>query len=283
MKDIIKKADVLIEVLPYVKSFRRKVFVIKYGGSLMQNAKTSNGILEDIVFLNLVGIKPILIHGGGDAITQMMKKAGLKAKFVDGFRITDEKTVRIVDKALSKLNRQIMSKIKSLGARVLGLVSQDNVIRSTKDTTYGDIGYVGKITSINTHLIHRLLEEDLIPVIAPVGIGNDGKCYNINADIAASTIASHMKAQKLILLTDVKGVMMDLNNKRSLVSTLKVEKANSLIKRKVINEGMIPKVSACIDALNKGLAKAHIIDGRIPHALLLEIFTDKGIGTEIIK
>lgn len=285
MQDIIKKADILIEALPYIRKFKGAFAVIKAGGSMMEDRDIIKGVLEDIIFLSSVGIKPVLIHGGGPRITEKMKKAGLKPKFVDGLRVTDAKTMKIVDETLDETNAEIANHIKELGGKARALCGKrDKIIKAEKLKHKGkDIGFVGKIVSINNYPVRRTLDLGMIPVISPVGFGNDGNAYNINADQAASAIAAALEAEKLVLLTDTKGILRNEADEETLISTLNRKGARDLIERQVIQSGMVPKVKAAIYALNKGVKKTHIIDGRLSHAILLEIFTDRGIGTEIVK
>src|SRR3989338_430291 len=285
MQDIIKKAGVLIEALPYIMKFRGKIVVIKAGGSMMENREVISGIFQDIIFMSAVGIKPVIIHGGGPRITERMRKAGLAPKFVDGFRVTDARTIKIVDETLDAANREIAEHISDLGGRAKALCGKrDKIIKAAKLKHRGkDIGFVGKILSINTKPIKETIAADTIPVITPVGLGNDGKDYNINADLAACDIAAALKAEKFVLITDTKGILSDESDENTLIPTLRKKEAEDLIKRGVIRGGMIPKVRAVMYALSKGVKKTHIIDGMLSHAILLEIFTDRGIGTEIIK
>jgi len=285
MQDIIKKAGVLIEALPYIMKFRGKIVVIKAGGSMMENKEVISGIFQDIIFMSAVGMKPVVIHGGGPRITERMKKAGLTPKFVDGFRVTDAKTMKIVDETLDETNREIAKHIGELGGKARALCGKrDKIIMAVKLKHKGrDMGFLGQIVSVDTRPIKAALRDGAIPVITPVASGKDGKAYNINADLAACDIASALKAEKFVLITDTKGILRDESDENTLIPTLKKKEAEGLIKRGVIKGGMIPKVRAVIDALDKGVKKTHIIDGRLSHAILLEIFTDKGIGTEIIK
>lgn len=285
MQDIIKKADVLIEALPYIKKFRGKTVVIKAGGSMMENSEVISGIFQDIIFMSLVGIKPVIIHGGGPRITEKMKEAGLVAKFVDGFRVTDAKTMKIVDETLEATNREIAKHIEELGGKAKALSGKrDKIIKAVTLKHKGKyMGFLGKIISVNTKPIKDALNAGAIPVITPVAGGKDGKAYNINADLAACDIAAALKAEKFVLITDTNGILRDESDETTLIPTLKKKEAEELIERGVIRGGMIPKVKAAVDALKKGVNKTHIIDGRTSHAILLEIFTDKGIGTEIIK
>ena len=283
MEDIIKKAGVLIEAIPYIHDFRRKIFVIKYGGSILDNETIRQNVLEDIVFLSFVGIRTILIHGGGPHISNRMKEAGLKSEFHDGIRVTDEKTLTIVSEELEKLNRRIVNELKDLKGDVTGLKGNENIIHVEKRKSAKDLGFVGTITSIDKDALQAHLERGHITVVSPMGISVDKQSHNINADEVASAIATSLKAEKLVLLTDVQGVMRSKEDQDSLISTLTIKQIEDLIKQEVIHGGMIPKVGACIQALNGGVKKAHIVDARIQHALLLEIFTDHGIGTQILK
>ena len=285
MQDIIRKADVLIEDLPYIRKFRGKTVVIKAGGSMMEDRKVISGIFEDIIFMSLVGIRPVIVHGGGPKISARMKEAGLAPKFVDGLRVTDSKTMKIVDETLDRTNREIAGHICALGGKAKALCGKrDGIIKASRLLHNGkDIGFVGKIISINAKPVIRALDGGSIPVVTPVAKGKDGKAYNINADLAACDIAAAMKAEKLVLITDTKGILRDEEDENTLIPTLRRKEAEDLIKRGVIRSGMIPKVRAVMHALAKGVNKTHIIDGRLSHAILLEIFTDKGIGTEIIR
>ena len=283
MEDIIRKAGVLIEAIPYIHDFRRKVFVIKYGGSILDNETIRKNVLEDIVFLSFVGIRTILIHGGGPHISSRMKEAGIKSEFYDGIRITDKETLTIVSEELEKLNQRIVKEIKDLRGDVTGLKGDANIIHVEKRKAAKDLGFVGSITSINEEALHTHLQRGHITVVSPMGISGEKQLHNINADEVASAVATSLKAEKLVLLTNVQGVMRTADDGDSLISTLTVDQIDNLIKSNVIHGGMIPKVSACVEALNGGVKKTHIIDARIQHALLLEIFTDRGIGTQILK
>jgi len=282
MQDIIKKAGVLVEAIPYIHDFRRKTFVIKYGGSILENKVIRKNVLEDIVFLSFVGIRTILIHGGGPHISNRMKEAGIKSEFHDGIRVTDKETITIVSEELDKLNKRIVDEIRELKGDVTGLKGHENIIHVEKRKASRDLGYVGTVTSIDEEALHTHLKQGYITVLSPMGICVEKQPHNINADEVASAIATSMKAEKLVLLTNVQGVMFSAENPNSLISTLTVREINNLIKRNIIQGGMIPKVGACVEALNGGVNKTHIIDARIQHALLLEIFTDRGIGTQIV-
>ncbi|MDD5128713.1 MAG: acetylglutamate kinase [Candidatus Omnitrophica bacterium] len=284
MEEAIRKADVLIEALPYIKRFHKKVIVIKYGGSIMGDAKIRNGVLEDIVFLNFMGLRTILVHGGGPNISDRMRASGKKTEFVEGMRVTDEETLKLVEEELQVLNEMIVKEINDLGGKAVGLNGKnDDLIQVEKKKTKIDIGLVGNIKEINTGLLNEELRKDKIVVVLPMGRGKDKKTYNVNADEAAASIAASIQAEKFVLMTNVKGIMRNAEDKNSFISTLKVEEVKGLIESKIIQQGMIPKVDACVVAINGGVKKTHIIDARTPHGLLLEIFTDKGIGTEIVK
>jgi len=284
MEHAIKKADVLIEALPYIKQYSGKVFVIKYGGSALINPEIKKGVLQDIVFMSFVGIRPVLVHGGGPFINEALKKLGKKVEFNDGLRVTTKEDIKVVDRVLSDVNHEIAKDIRALGGRSLSLnTAQKDVVTARPHAEAEKLGFVGEIEKVNIAPLRKAIRPRSIPVISPVSISKDGELYNINADDMSSEIAIALKAAKLVLLTDVKGIMRQKGDETSLISSLSMKDARSLIDRKVIQSGMIPKVKACMNALAAGVSKTHIIDGRIPHSLLLEIFTDKGIGTEIVK
>jgi acetylglutamate kinase len=290
MKDIITKAEILIEVLPYIRNFFGKTFVIKYGGAAQVKDELKDSFAKDIVMLNFIGIRTAIVHGGGPKISAMMEKMGKKPKFVQGQRVTDRETMDIVEMVLGGLvNKEIVSLINSHGGKAVGLSGKDGglikakkkLIRKTAETGLDeiiDLGLVGEVTNIDPHIIVSLEKEGFIPVIAPVGVGPNGETLNINADYVASSIASALNAEKLILLTDVPGII-DRNDK--IISTLRKQQIKKLIESKTVTGGMLPKVQSCLKAIEGGVAKTHIIDGRVPHCLLLEIFTKEGIGTEI--
>ncbi len=282
MKEAIKKSDVLIEALPYIKKFFEKVIVIKYGGASVDEKGVDKGILEDIVFMNYAGMKPILVHGGGPFISKMMKKSGIEPKFLGGRRVTDSQTVHIIDKALHIINRKIVSALREMGTKAFGLSGRENNLIRVKRMSAA-LGYVGEVTSVDTTVVKRLVNDNIIPVIYPLGMGRDGNIYNVNADDVASEIAVALKAEKFVLLTNVRGILRDKKDPKTLYHTLKVKEANGLIRHGIVASGMIPKTHSCVNAIKGGVKKAHILDASIPHALLLEIFTDKGIGTEIVK
>jgi acetylglutamate kinase len=284
MEDAIKKSSILIEALPYIKKFFNKVFVIKFGGSALSDEKTRRSVLEDIVFMNYAGMNPVLVHGGGPFINTRMKGAHKKPRFIDGLRVTDKRTMEIVDTALMELNGILVEEIKKLGAEAFGLSGKENKLITAKKIPHKEgIGFVGTVESIDTTVLERLIETNIVPVISPVALGDNNELYNVNADEAASHLATALKAEKFFVLTNVRGIMKDKDNPDTLYPSLSLADAELLAKKKIIAEGMIPKTTACISALEGKVKKAHIIDSSLPHALLLEIFTDKGIGTEIIK
>ncbi len=282
MEEAIGKSDILIEALPYIQAFRGKVIVAKYGGSALENAKAMRGILEDLVFLSAVGIRSVLVHGGGPAITQRLSSAGKQSAFIEGMRVTDRATIRVVNQALSEVNRRLVTQIKSLGGEAEGIVARRRVVEARPHAQAQRLGFVGAVKTVHTGPIREVFVREAIPVISPIGMGN-GQLYNINADNVASEVAAHLKAEKLVLLTNVRGILRQDGEEGSLIGHLSVREAKLLLARRVIHGGMIPKVKACTDALRGGVKKTHIIDAGIPHAMLLEIFTKKGIGTEIVR
>ncbi|PNR92774.1 acetylglutamate kinase [Petrotoga sp. 9PWA.NaAc.5.4] len=281
----IEKAEVLVEALPYIKKFSGKIAVIKYGGNAMTDEESKRMVMQDIVLMKYVGLNPVIVHGGGPEINNMLKQLNIETKFVNGLRVTDEKVMEIVEMVLvGKINKEIISTINALGGKAVGISGKDaNLILAKKDETYGDLGYVGDIVEINKEIVLTLIEKGYIPVIAPCAIGIDGKTYNVNADVAAGGIASALKAEKFILLTDVEGVLKDTHDKNSVIPRMSYEQAKEFLNSGYVSKGMIPKLKCCIKSIENGVKRAHIIDGRISHALLLEIFTDKGIGTMIAK
>jgi acetylglutamate kinase len=295
MKRYIQKANVLIEALPYIQKFRGKTFVIKYGGSVIGKDDFSQTILEDLVFMECIGINPVLIHGGGKAINESLKKSGVQPKFINGLRVTDIETLKVVEDVLvNTVNKQIVNLLKTLGGKAQGISGKNGLLKTikhfanTKNLETGaiektDIGYVGDIKEVQAAPLLKIIKTEEIPVIAPLGFDENNDTYNVNADIAAGEIASALKAEKLIFLTDVEGIMRNIDDKNSLISTIKIKEIESFIEDGVISGGMIPKVNSCLKAIRSGVKKTHIIDGRIAHSLLLEIFTDKGIGTEIVE
>ncbi|OGW64799.1 MAG: acetylglutamate kinase [Nitrospirae bacterium RIFCSPLOWO2_02_FULL_62_14] len=300
MNKLIKKANILVETLPYIRAFSDKTVVIKYGGNAMMEDSLKHKFAQDIVLMKYVGINPVIVHGGGPQIDEMLKRLGIEAKFKQGVRVTDEKTMEIVEMVLAgKINMEIVDLLNRHGGRAVGVSGKDGGFITAKPLTVkawieslgmdmdveengstdDTFGYVGDIQSINPRLIEKLQQDNFIPVIAPIGTDREGNTYNINADLVAGAVAASLKAEKLLMLTDVKGIR---NAKGRHISTLSRKEMQRLIKKGVIREGMLPKVHACLLALDGGVQKAHIIDGRMPHAILLEVFTHKGIGTEII-
>lgn len=283
MDKLVEKASILIEALPYIRKFRGKEILIKYGGAAMNFPEIRENVLHDLVFMNYVGIRPILIHGGGSAITENLKNKGIQSRFVNGLRVTDRETVQVVSETLNEINKKIVHDINQFGAQAVGLSGFDaEILNVVKHKANGDVGYVGEVKSVNTLPIRELTEFNIIPVIAPLGIDSKKEMYNVNADEAAAKVAAAMEVQKLMVLTNVQGIFREKENPETFIPSLHVDEVEELIKKKVITDGMIPKVNACTAALLGGIKKAHIIDGRIKHSLLLEIFTDQGIGTEIV-
>ncbi|HBW27339.1 MAG TPA: acetylglutamate kinase [Hungateiclostridium thermocellum] len=289
METVIKKAEILIEALPYIQKLYGKTVVIKYGGNAMINEELKTSVMEDITLLKYIGMNPVVVHGGGPDINKALDKFNIKSRFINGLRLTDKATMDVAQMVLvGKTNKEIVSILNQMGGKAVGICGIDgNVIeceqyKTTIDGQETDLGYVGKITNINSKLIELLAKDEYIPVIAPIGIGKDGQSYNINADTVAGEIAAALKAEKLMLLTDVPGVKKNKDSDE-IIPALTSAEALELINKKIIDGGMIPKVLGCIEALEKGVGRTHIIDGRIPHCLLLEIFTNKGIGTMIMK
>lgn len=282
MDEYIEKAKILIEALPYIKQFNGNIVVVKYGGSAMVNEKIKTSVIQDIVLMKLVGFKPVIVHGGGKDISTMLNRVGKETEFINGLRVTDEETVEIVEMVLSgKVNKSIVQLIQNHDIGAVGISGKDGKTLKVekKSVNEGDIGFVGEVSEVNTQLITSLLENDFIPVIAPVGTDCDGQTYNINADYAASAIAGALKAEKLIFLTDVEGVLRDVNDSKSLISKIEVSEVDKYIEDGVISGGMIPKVECCAYGINQGVKNVHILDGRVEHSLLLEIFTKSGVGT----
>ena len=283
MEESIRKADILIEALPYIQAFRGKTIVVKYGGSAIDNPAAMRGILQDLVFLAEVGVRSVLVHGGGPAITRKLSSSGRQSAFINGLRVTDAETIRVVNRALTAVNRQLVSQVRALGGQAEGLTAREQVIGAEPHERASELGFVGSVAWVQTGLIRRVFNRHAIPVISPVGVDGTGALYNINADDVASDVAAHLRSEKLVLLTNVRGILRQASEVSSLISTLSVKEAKLLVERGVVCEGMIPKVQACIDALRHGVKKTHIIDASIPHAMLLEIFTKQGIGTEILR
>lgn len=279
------KAEVLIEALPYIQRFNRKIVVIKYGGSAMLDEKLKANVIKDAVLLKLVGFKPIIVHGGGKEISKWVGKVGMEAKFINGLRVTDSQTMEIAEMVLAKVNKELVSHVESLGVPAVGISGKDGgLLKCKKKYSNGeDIGFVGDITEVNPKILYDLLEKDFLPIVCPIGLDDEFQTYNINADDAACAIARAMKAEKLAFLTDIEGVYKDPEDPSSLISELWVEEAEKLMAEGYIGGGMLPKLQNCIDAIENGVSRVHILDGRIPHCLLLEIFTNRGIGTAILN
>ncbi|HET7560180.1 MAG TPA: acetylglutamate kinase [Limnochordia bacterium] len=290
MEDLIARANVLIEALPYIRTFFGKTFVIKYGGNAMVDEELKQSVMLDVILLKYVGVNPVLVHGGGPEIDRLMARLGKEPTFVDGLRVTDAETMEIVQMVLcGKINQEIVSLINRFGGKAVGLSGKDgNLIaakrrqRARPDGSLVDLGSVGDIERVNPHMVNVLAREGYIPVISSVGAGEEGESYNINADTVAGELAAALHADKLLMLTDVEGIYADFKDKSSLISSLEVERARRMIAAREIGSGMIPKVEACIRAIEGGVTRTHILDGRRRHSLLLEIFTDQGIGTMVV-
>ena len=278
-----QKAAVLIEALPYIQRFNRKIVVVKYGGSAMVDEELKRKVIQDVALLKLVGFKPIIVHGGGKDISRWANKAGMESRFKNGLRVTDEPTMEIAEMVLNKVNKSLVQLVNELGIQAVGISGKDGMILKCRKKYSGgeDIGFVGEVSEVNPKLIYDLLEKDFLPIICPIGFDEDFLSYNINADDAACAIATAVQAEKLAFLTDVEGVYKNVEDKESLISEMDVEEAQSFVASGTLGGGMLPKIQNCINAIESGVSRVHILDGRIPHCLLLEIFTDKGIGTAI--
>lgn len=285
MQKYLDKAEVLIEALPYIQRFNRRVIVVKYGGSAMVDDTLKEQVIQDVTLLKLVGFKPIIVHGGGKEISKWVSKAGMKPQFVNGLRVTDAETMELAEMVLGKVNKNLVQLIESIGVRAIGISGKDgNLLNVKKKLADGeDIGFVGEVKSVKAEVLYDLLEKDFLPIVAPVGMDDDYNTYNINADDAACAIAKSMCAEKLAFLTDIEGVYKDPEDPGTLISELKISEARELMNEGYIGGGMLPKLHNCIDAIEHGVSRVHILDGRIPHCLLLEIFTHKGIGTAIVN
>ncbi|MDO4298069.1 MAG: acetylglutamate kinase [Lachnospiraceae bacterium] len=280
----LEKANVLIEALPYIQRFHGKTIVVKYGGSAMVDHELKKSVIRDVALLKLVGFRPIIVHGGGKEITKWVNKVGLETNFVNGLRVTDKPTMEVAEMVLNKINKGLVSMMEKTGLKAVGISGKDGtVLRVDKKLSGGkDIGYVGEVKEVNTDLLNTLLDNDFIPVICPIGSDDEYHSFNINADDAACAIATAVKASKLVFLTDIEGVYRDPFDKTSLISELTIPEAEDFLKSGNVGGGMLPKLQNCIDAIKSGVSRVHILDGRIEHCLLLEFFTDKGIGTAII-
>ena len=284
LEKYLEKANVLIEALPYIQRFNKKIIVVKYGGSAMADEELKKKVIADVVLLKLVGFKPIIVHGGGKEISRWVEKVGMKPQFINGLRVTDSETMEVAEMVLNKVNKELVSHVQSLGVNGAGISGKDGgLLKVKKRYSNGeDIGFVGEITEVNPQILLDLIERDFLPIICPIGMDDEFNTYNINADDAACAIAKAVGAEKLAFLTDIEGVYRDKDDPSTLISELTVSEAKDLIGSGYIGGGMLPKLGNCIDAVEQGVAGVHILDGRIPHFLLLEIFTNKGIGTAII-
>ncbi len=281
----LEKAEILIEALPYIQRFNRKTIVIKYGGSAMIDDELKKNVIEDAVLLKLVGFKPVIVHGGGREISRWVEKVGMKPEFINGLRVTDEDTMELAEMVLARVNKELVAMVQSLGVKAAGICGKDGGLLKV-DRKYSDgkdIGFVGDIKEVDIKIIEDLLDDDFLPIVFPVGMDDSFRTYNINADEAAGAIAKALKAEKLAFLSDVEGVRRNADDPDSVISELYVHEAEEMIKTGAIKGGMLPKISNCIDAIESGVSRVHIMDGRIPHSLLLEIFTNKGIGTAILS
>ena len=284
MEAVMEKANVLIEALPYIQRFNRKIIVVKYGGSAMVDEELKKHVIQDVTLLKLVGFKPIIVHGGGKEISKWVNKVGMEPVFVNGLRKTDEATMEIAEMVLNKVNKSLVQLVQELGVLAVGVSGKDGgLLKVEKKLSNGeDIGFVGEITEVNPKILYDLLEKDFLPIVAPIGMDENYQSYNINADDAACAIARAVSAEKLAFLTDIEGVYKDPQDPDTLISELTVSEARDLIADGFIGGGMLPKLNNCIDAIENGVSRVHILDGRIAHCLLLEIFTNRGIGTAIL-
>ena len=285
MQEVMKKAEVLIEALPYIQKFNRKIIVVKYGGSAMSNEELQRNVIKDVTLLKLVGFKPIIVHGGGKEISRWVGKVGKEAQFINGLRVTDEETMEIAEMVLGRVNKRLVTMVEELGVKAVGLSGKDGqMLQVEKKYSDGqDIGYVGNITSVNPKILFDLLEKGYLPIVSPIGLGEEFATYNINADDAACAIAKAVGADKLVFLTDIEGLYKDINDKNSFISRITASEADGLIEDGFIGGGMLPKLNNCTSAVKEGVNRVHILDGRIPHCLLLEIFTNEGVGTAIVR
>lgn len=284
MEQILLKAQTLIEALPYIQKFNNKKVVVKYGGSAMLDGNLQLNVIKDVALLKLVGMQPIIVHGGGKEITKWLSLMGHESVFVEGLRVTDEQTMEVAEMVLGKVNKNLVQMVEKLGVKAVGISGKDgSTLKVEKRFANGqDIGFVGNIKEVNVDLIDTLIDNNFVPVIAPIGLDDEYQNYNINADDAACAVATAIHAEKLVFLTDIEGVYADPQDKESLISVLTLDKADELLDGGYIGGGMLPKLKNCVDAVRNGVSRVHILDGRIEHCLLLEFFTNKGIGTAII-
>jgi len=284
MDKVLQKAEVLIEALPYIQRFNRRIIVVKYGGSAMSNEELQKNVIKDVTLLKLVGFKPIIVHGGGKEISRWVGKVGKEARFVSGLRVTDDETMEIAEMVLNKVNKDLVTMVQELGVKAVGISGKDGgLLKVDKKYVDGqDIGFVGEIKEVNPKVLYDLLEKDFLPIVAPIGLDDNFHTFNINADDAACAIAKAVNAEKLAFLTDIEGLYRDVNDKSTFLSRLTADQADALIGEGCIGGGMLPKLGNCTDAVRCGVNRVHILDGRIPHCLLLEIFTNEGVGTAIV-
>ncbi len=284
MDKFLAKAEVLIEALPYIQKFNRRIIVVKYGGSAMSNEELQKNVIKDVTLLKLVGFKPIIVHGGGKAISTWVNKVGKEAEFVNGLRVTDAETMEIAEMVLGRVNKSLVSMVQELGVKAVGISGKDGgLLKVDKKYSNGqDIGFVGDVKEVDAKILYDLLENDFLPIVAPIGMDDNFDTYNINADDAACAIAKAVGADKLVFLTDVEGLYRDFNDKSTFISRLTATEADALIDSGIIGGGMLPKLNNCTSAVKNGVSRVHILDGRVPHCLLLEIFTKQGVGTAII-
>lgn len=284
MDKILGKAEVLIEALPYIQRFNRKIIVVKYGGSAMADEELQKNVIKDVTLLKLVGFKPIIVHGGGKEISKWVNKVGKEAQFINGLRVTDAETMEIAEMVLSKVNKRLVTMVQELGVKAVGITGKDggllNVEKKYSDGK--DIGFVGDVKNVDAKILYDLLEQDFLPIVAPIGLDDNYNTYNINADDAACAIAKAVGADKLVFLTDIEGLYKDIEDKSSFISRITASDADGLIASGIIGGGMLPKLNNCTSAIKNGVHRVHILDGRVPHCLLLEIFTKDGIGTAIV-
>jgi acetylglutamate kinase len=285
MEKLLAKANVLIEALPYIQRFNRKIIVVKYGGSAMADPELQKNVIKDVTLLKLVGFKPIIVHGGGKEISAWVNKVGKESQFINGLRVTDAETMEIAEMVLNKVNKRLVTMVQELGVKAVGISGKDGgLLKVDKKYSDGqDIGFVGDIKEVDSKVLYDLLENDFLPIVCPIGLDDNFDTYNINADNAACAIAKAVGADKLVFLTDIEGLYRDINDKSSFISRLSASEADDLIASGIIGGGMLPKLGNCTDAIKNGVSRVHILDGRVPHCLLLEIFTNQGIGTAIIS
>ena len=283
--DVMQKAEVLIEALPYIQRFNRKIIVVKYGGSAMVDEELKRHVIQDVVLLKLVGFKPIIVHGGGKEISKWVNKTGMEPRFVNGLRVTDEATMEIAEMVLNKVNKSLVQMVNELGIKAVGISGKDGMMLKCDKKYAGgeDIGFVGDIREVNPEIIYDLLEKDFLPIICPIGYDDNYLSYNVNADDAACAIARAVSAEKLAFLTDVEGLYRDFEDKSSLISEMTIGEAQQFVGSGMLGGGMLPKLQNCINAIENGVSRVHILDGRIPHCLLLEFFTNSGVGPVITK